>query len=454
MTTATLEEKKNVADRPEPATTRLQPQKTEVGSVFVSNYPPFSFWREALVDEAERVLRSPANPEAPLGLYLHIPFCRKRCKFCYFKVYTDKNANSVGRYLESLAGEVELYSRLESVRDRQLEFIYFGGGTPSFISSNQLRQTVKRLKQAIPWTSAREVAFEAEPGTLTQSKVAAIREIGVSRLSLGLQNFVDQILIENGRAHCSKEIDRCRPWVREQGFELVNIDLIAGLVGETWQTWKENVARAIEFDADSVTVYQMELPFNTVYSSHILEGEKLRVADWETKRAWNEYAIEQLSGAGYELSSAYTMVKKGHPADFVYRTQVWQGCDLIGAGVASFGHMNGMHIQNLPGWGDYNQHIDQGRLPLKRAFRIDSQKQFRREFILQLKTGEIQARYFEKKFGADILEHFGPALRKLQRQGMLEFDQDSVRLTRSGLVQADQLLPEFYEAAYRGARYT
>ena len=144
----------------------------------------------------------------PLGLYLHIPFCRKRCHFCYFRVYTDKNAAEVQGYLDTLAREWELYNEQPAVAGRPLNFVYFGGGTPSFLSTRQLQSLVSRMDAVSPWRHAEEITFECEPGTLTEAKLAAIREIGVTRLSLGVEHFDDRILEINGRAHRSAEIGR------------------------------------------------------------------------------------------------------------------------------------------------------------------------------------------------------------------------------------------------------
>jgi oxygen-independent coproporphyrinogen-3 oxidase len=206
--------------------------KTEVGSYFISNYPPFSQWKAENVAEVRLALTSPPA-EVPLGLYLHIPFCRKRCKFCYFKVFTDKNGDQVERYLAALSREIELISRTPAIGGRPFRFVYFGGGTPSFLSEKQLRRLVDRLRANINWDQAEEVTFECEPGTLSEPKVHALRELGVTRLSLGVEHFSDEILRENGRAHESTEIYRAWPWIRAAGFPNVNIDLIAGMVGET-----------------------------------------------------------------------------------------------------------------------------------------------------------------------------------------------------------------------------
>ena len=162
-------------------------EQTEVGSYFVANYPPFSVWTaDAVKSEARPALDSAPGPGVPLGLYLHIPFCRKRCHFCYFRVYTDKNAKEVESYLDLLAREWELYAPKAAVAGRQLDFIYFGGGTPSFLSTRQLEGLVSRLSAVSPWAGAEEITFECEPGTLTDAKLTAIRRLGVTRMSLGV----------------------------------------------------------------------------------------------------------------------------------------------------------------------------------------------------------------------------------------------------------------------------
>ncbi|MFQ5652356.1 MAG: coproporphyrinogen-III oxidase family protein [bacterium] len=441
--------------RAEPATARLDLKETEVGSVFVSNYPPYSFWRDETVEAGLQALNSAPVAGNTLGLYLHIPFCRKRCKFCYFRVYTDKNSAQVEQYVEALAREVEIYGALPAVAGRPLQFVYFGGGTPSYISVKHLEKLAADLKASLPWDTAEEVTFECEPGTLSQTKLEAIRGIGVTRLSLGIENFNDVILQQNGRAHLSGEIFRAMPWIEALGFDQLNIDLIAGMVGETWETWKDNVQKTIDVNPDSVTIYQMELPFNTVYTKMMTEeGRELPIADWQTKRDWHQYAFDELAAAGYEISSAYTMVKKSKPCRFVYRDSVWHGTDMLGTGVASFGHMSGVHMQNAASWDDYLDRLAQGRLPLQRALVTTSEERLVRELILQLKLGKVSVRYFENKFKVNIIEAFAPAYKTLRQEGMLTFDEQEVRLTTNGLLRVDQLLPEFYAERYRNARYT
>ena len=433
--------------------------ETEVGSYFVANYPPFSVWtREAVGADARPALAAPPAEGVPLGLYLHIPFCRKRCHFCYFRVYTDKNAADVQRYLDTLVREWELYQEQAAVKGRSLDFVYFGGGTPSFLSTKQLESLVGRLSALTPWAGAEEITFECEPGTLTEGKLAAIRQMGVTRLSLGVENFDDRILEINGRAHRSREIEKAYASARALAFPQINIDLIAGMLGETDANWTACVQKTLALEPDSITIYQMELPFNTTISRDKLAGAhhfEEPVADWATKRRWVGEAFAALEAAGYHVGSAYTAVKDKARTSFVYRDRLWQGADLVGLGVASFGHVNGVHMQNLDTWEAYVSVIGRGELPLHRAYRPSGDERALRELVLQLKRGSIRPAYFRDKYGLDVLGRFESELRSLRADGYLSrADADEVALTREGLLRVDTLLPRFFLPEHRGIRYT
>jgi oxygen-independent coproporphyrinogen III oxidase len=430
--------------------------KTNVGSYFISNYPPYSQWSPNSLEEVRSALHSPPLADTPLGLYLHIPFCRKRCKFCYFKVFTDVAAPEVQRYVDGLCREIELVSQLEVMGDRPFRFVYFGGGTPSFLSPKQLTALADRLRQHIRWDGAEEVTFECEPGTLSETKVKTLREVlGVTRLSLGVENFTDRVLEENGRAHLSKEIFRAWEWIRAAGFASVNIDLISGMVGESDDNWRENIRRTIELQPESVTIYQMELPFNTVYSQDIL-GNKIEtpVADWHSKRAWVDYAFDELSSAGYHVSSGYTMIRNPETVKFSYRDNLWQGADLLATGIASFGHASGVHYQNAHELEAYLGSLDRGELPLGRGLRPTSHQRLIREMILQLKRGFLDREYFQSKFQTDIVSHWQSVWDEYVRDGLATIEPSQIRLTRQGLLCVDGLLPAFFEAQHQGVRYT
>jgi oxygen-independent coproporphyrinogen-3 oxidase len=429
---------------------------TEVGSYFIANYPPFSQWKPEHVPQIVAALAAPPKGNAaPLGLYLHIPFCRKRCRFCYFRVYTDQNAKAIERYAEGLAREVELLSEQPAVAGRQLKFVYFGGGTPSYLSARQLHSLRARLHASVSWDSADEVTFECEPGTLSLEKVKTLKEIGITRVSLGVENFSDAILEANGRAHLSPEILRAYDWIVQVGFPQVNVDLIAGMIGETDENWQNCIERVRELSPDNITIYQMELPHNTVIAREMKEqGAASPVANWATKRRWVNEAFETLSAAGYHVSSAQELVKDPVRDRFVYRDSVWRGADLLATGVASFGHLRGVHYQNVDQLEDYLTTLEAGRLPLYRALTPTPHQLLIREVVLQLKEGRIGTAPFREKFGVDILREFSEPFRRQQEAGYLEVADDEIRLTRKGLLQVDTLLPEYFEPEHRAVRYT
>ena len=435
----------------------LEVEQTDVGSYFVANYPPFSEWTAAAA--ATDGLAALASPPAdvPLGLYLHIPFCRKRCHFCYFRVYTDKNAREVEQYLDVLAREWDLYQQTPALAGRRLNFVYFGGGTPSFLSTRQLEGLVDRLTAAQSWDQAEEITFECEPGTLTEAKLDSIRRLGVTRLSLGVENFDDRILELNGRAHRSPEIGRTFQYARAIGFPQINIDLIAGMLGETDENWSACIRRTLELEPDSVTIYQMELPYNTTISGDLLKGTgqfRDPLANWPTKRRWVREAFEALEKAGYHIGSAYTAVKDPATTKFVYRDRLWQGADLAGLGVASFGHINGVHLQNLDTWETYSASIEGGRLPLGRAYRPNHEERMIREFVLQLKRGSVRPGYFQEKYGVDVLERFSAELDSLGPRYLAQRSGERIALTRDGLLRVDVLLHRFFLPHHTGIRYT
>lgn len=428
---------------------------TEPGSYFISNYPPFSLWDRSHVPALEQALSQPPTSPTPLGLYIHIPFCRKRCKFCYFRVYTNQNAKAIEEYVQSLIREIELVSHQAGVAGRELLFVYFGGGTPSYLSSRQLRSLRDRMSEHVSWDNAREVTFECEPGTLSLEKLQTLRDIGVTRLSLGVESFDDAILEENGRAHLSPEVFRAWEWIQQVGFSQVNIDLIAGMVGETDENWQHSVEKAIELHPDNITIYQMELPFNTVYTREMKEqGIASPVAGWDTKRRWVSEAMDRLMEVGYHISSGNELVLNPETDQFVYRDNVWRGCDLIATGVASFGHFQGVHYQNLDAIEDYMQTVQDGRLPVNRALQPTPHQLLIRELVLLMKEGQVPTAPFAEKFGVNILEEFRQAFDNQQAAGYLTVHEDRIELTRKGLLQVDSLLPEYFEEEHRAIRYT
>ena len=426
--------------------------ETTAGSYFVSNYPPYSYWSKGRAQEAHAAIDREPAVGAPLGIYVHIPFCRKRCHFCYFKVYTGKDSSEIDRYLSALISELKLHAGKAFVGGRRPSFIYFGGGTPSYLSTRQLSRVVESMKECFAWDEAEEITFECEPGTITEPKLEILRGMGVTRLSLGIENFDQKILELNGRAHGEREIGRSYAFARSIGFPQINIDLIAGMVGETEENWKECVRKTIELGPDSVTIYQMEVPYNTTIFKEmkVLGESSAPVAGWATKRRWVDYAFQEMGKAGYSVASAYTVVKDKTRTRFMYRDLLWSGADMIGLGVASFSHVNGTHFQNEHDFDPYIEILEAGRLPISRAYTPNEEERMIREFVLQMKLGRVESAYFAKKFGVDVVQRFAEPLDSLMEEGFAQVADGAIQLHREGLLQVDRLLHRFFLPVHRG----
>ena len=434
-----------VFGRPEP----------EVGSYFVSTYPPFSCWTPAAEAHVRRWLdRPPAGVTPPLGLYAHIPFCVERCQYCYYLSHEDR-FGEVDAYLEAMAGELALYTRAPALAGRPLDFVYLGGGTPSILSMPRLRSLMAGLQRHADWTRAREVTFECAPRSVTEDKMRLLRDSGVTRISVGVQQLDDRVLEMNGRVHLVADVDRAYEAIRRVDFHVVNLDLIVGLVGETASSFFGSLDRIIGLQPESVTIYQLEIPLNTPLYKAMEAGRCCaQPASWDVKHARLNAAMSRLEGAGYSVRSGYTAVRDPDRHQFLYQDEQYGGADLLGIGASAFSHLGGINQQNLAALRPYVDARARGELPLWRAYALNDRERMVREFVLQLKVGRVSRDAFRAKFGVDVLESFAEPLAAAQRFGWLEATAEGVVVTRDGLVRVDRLIPAFYLAEHQAVRYS
>jgi oxygen-independent coproporphyrinogen-3 oxidase len=283
--------------------------------------------------------------------------------------------------------------------------------------------------------------------------MALLRDLGVTRLSLGVQAFDDTVLQASGRIHQAADVDRAYDAIRAAGFPVVNLDLMVGLVGETDATFDAGVERARALAADSVTIYQLETPAYTPLARAMRAGEVTRPADWHVKRARLARAFEALESGGYTVRSAYAAVRDPEAHRFVYQEDQYRGADLLGLGVSAFSYLSGVHQQNLADLDPYLARVRADRRPLLRAHALSDDERLVREFVLQLKLGAAPLDHFQRRFATDVRDRFAAPLAQLSESGLLRVDESSVHLTREGLLQADHLIRAFYRAEHRVERY-
>jgi len=426
------------------------------GSYFVSTYPPFSRWSPAATERWGRHLeqRRPRRDEAALGLYVHIPFCAERCHFCYYLSHDDR-LDQTDRYLAALESELSLYAKTAALDGRELDFVYFGGGTPSLLSAARVDRLMSGLQDVWPWQAVREVTFECAPRSVNANKLEALREKGVTRVSLGVQQMNDEVLRANGRVHLVADVEAAYRALGDAGFAVVNVDLIVGLVGETDETFDSSLERIIDLTPDSVTIYQLEIPLNTPLWRSLRDGElSSEPASWKTKRDRLRRGFARLERAGYTVVSAYTAVRDPERHLFLYQTEQYHGADLLGIGTSAFSHVNGLSQQNLPALGEYLEQVEGGGLPLFRAHESSSEECMIREFVLQLKLGRVDSGYFLDKFGVEIMTRFAGPIAHLVQGGWLSEVDDGLNVTREGLLRIDRVLQLFYLPEHQGIRYS
>ena len=229
--------------------------------------------------------KSASCHEVPLGIYIHTPFCVERCHFCYYRAFADPTRATIDRYLDALTKELRLYAQLPAVVGRQPSFVYFGGGTPSLMTADQIERLLGEMQNIFSWDHVQEATFECAPLTVTPDRLKVLRDAGITRVSMGVQQLDDEVLTKNGRVHLVDDVERAYDEIRRCDFDIVNLDLMIGLVGETDASFHSSLDRVIRMQAQSVTLYQLEVPMNTpLYRDMQNDNVESPLAGWGERR--------------------------------------------------------------------------------------------------------------------------------------------------------------------------
>ncbi len=426
----------------------------DTGNRFVAVYPPFSVWTDGELGQVDAVLGQKV-PGRPLGLYIHVPFCERKCDYCYYLSLTGRNSRQMAEYSNRVVEELGLYAERPALMSRPLSFVYFGGGTPSLLPAETIQRLGDGLRRFLALDEAREFTFECAPRSVDSVRLGALRDIGVTRVSMGVQSFDDDILARNGRVHTVSDVLAAYALLRREAFDWLNLDLITGLVGETEESWNETLRRAVELSPDSVTVYQLEIPHNTRLYANLVDGRSGdRLPSWIARRDRLRRAFDCLEAAGYTVVNGYAAVKDSTRHRFEYQRQLWNGGDMLGLGVASYSYLDGVHFQNSSTLRSFGEHVDSGVLPLRRARRLSADERLTRDLVLGLKTGCLDAARFRELHGSGSLSRFAALLDDLEQGGWIVASNDEIRLSRSGLIHVDRFAPLFYAPEHSGVRYT
>lgn len=395
----------------------------------ILTYPMFRYWTKDGVEEGLR-------PQ-PLNVYVHTPYCIQRCAYCYFKTTTlkDNRLQEIDRYVNAVCREMELGSQRFHLGDRPVESVYFGGGTPTLMTEDNIDKLFSTLRANFT-VGDPQITFEGEPVTLTERKANALERNKVNRISLGIQSFSEEIVKNTGRSDTEEQTVRAIELAKKTGAD-VNIDLISGLAGETPETWAYSVRRALEVDVPSITIYKLELYANTPYYSAEKHNE-VSIPSEEQELEFIHYALGELRKAGYRPVNAFTFTKGGRHDQINTRSR-WLGNDSYACGVSAYGSLGHWNYQNTSDINAYNESVESGELPAYRGYTCTSFDLVVRDAVMAIKLIDLDHQWFREKHGVDLLKACENELALLQEKGFITIDSQNISLTELGVIYGDHV---------------
>lgn len=395
---------------------------------FVTNYPNFQHWKKTAPSQVQLV--------APLNIYVHIPFCAQQCSYCYYRTVTGSRKSEMDRYVDALCQEIEMSSERFGLRERPISSIYFGGGTPTLLDERGLNQITETLHKYFKLDSNNlpEFTVEGEPVTVIKRKADVLKNLGANRISMGVQSLCDHVLKLSNRQDTEKKVTRAIGFAQETGA-VVNIDLMSGLAGETMDTWKYSVKRALELGVESITVYKTELYANTQYFKD-LRNEKISLPTDEEEIEFMRYAMEQFEEASYRPWCFFTFTKAGN-YQHVHATRIWEGEDYFPFGVSAFGRLGSQLFQNTNEVDNYVEQVEKGEIPIFRGHRMTALDEIVRDVLLGIKLNYLSYEYFRDKYGFNLDSLCGGSIEELAQKGYVKRTDGKLVLTQEGMVQGD-----------------
>lgn len=370
----------------------------------------------------------------PTSAYVHIPFCTQICFYCDFSKVFIKN-QPVDDYLQALKAEFER----EEIR--QLRTLYIGGGTPTALSAPQLDVLLEFLTQNLDLSALEELTIEANPGDLTEDKIAVLANSPVNRVSLGVQTFDDQMLKKIGRSHQEKDIYETIGNLKKVGFDNISIDLIYALPQQTMEQVKVNVEKALGLDIPHMSLYSLILENHTVFMNRMRRG-KLHLPQEDLEAEMFEYIIAELEKAGFEHYEISNFSKPGFESR--HNLMYWDNAEYYGLGAGASGYVNGVRYRNRGPIQHYLKAIrEEGHARLNEEFLTRKEMMEEEMFLGLRKKSGVSKQKFTDKFGVDFDQQYGAVVTELTERGLLVPDKEIVRMTKKGLFLGDSVAEKF-----------
>ena len=377
-----------------------------------------------------------------LGIYVHIPFCKQKCYYCDFISYANKEEKTK-EYVKCIQKEIEIESKKYSKDEYEITTIYFGGGTPSYISAIYIENIINVIKLNYNVKDNAEITIEINPGTVNEEKILIYEKIGINRVSIGLQSTNDKLLRQIGRIYTYEEFLNCYKLVSKSKINSINVDLMLALPNQTIEDLEESLQKVINLKPNHISLYSLILEEGTKLEKMVSENiVKLPEEDMEREMYWKTKRILEKNGYNhYEISN---FAKEGYKSK--HNMNCWSQKEYLGFGVAAHSYVNRKRYCNTNNIEEYISNIKKGKIENNRTVceiqnKIDEQKEFMMLGLRKIDGIDIQE--FKNKFVENPIYVFHKELEKLVNKDLVEIDLDKIKLTNKGLDFANLVWEEF-----------
>lgn len=373
-----------------------------------------------------------------LGLYIHIPFCVKKCAYCDFLSWSGDKEQRVD-YVRALEQEILSYKNF--AEDYQVTTLYFGGGTPSVLEGELLERIMEAIRRTFQIEEKAEVTLEMNPGTALKEKLELYKKLGINRLSMGIQSVKNENLKLLGRIHTYEDFLESYCMAREAGFDNLSGDLISSLPGQTLAEWKEELKILMETPLEHVSVYQLIIEEGTEFYKKYGECEEL-LPDEETSREIYLWTGKYLKSRGFEQYEISNYAREGKQS--AHNLRYWERKDYLGLGLGGASMIRNMRMSNTRDWDKYMAYCrDPGKIREEVEVLEESGQMEEFMFLGLRKTRGISKKEFRRTFGKDIDLVYEKTLEKYLKNGMLQESGDRIFLSEEGILLSNQVFADF-----------
>lgn len=372
-------------------------------------------------------------------IYIHIPFCARKCNYCDFISYPGQTPEVMAAYCRRLEEEMKLAAGMW--QPGPAVTVFLGGGTPTILAAELLEGILVAVERYFDRQPGAEVSVEANPGTITLEKLLVLRSAGVNRLSLGVQSFDDRLLKAMGRIHCRRDIYQAYHLARRAGFTNINLDLIFGLPGQTLVNWQATLREAIALQPEHLAAYSLQMEEDTPWGRLAAAGN-LNLPGEELELAMYQEAREKLSVAGYQQYEISNFARPGHRCR--HNLNYWLNHPYLGLGAAAASFWQGERWQNYSNLEQYGAALSAGRLPRAGVEVLTPRQQMAETMFMGLRLlAGVNLQAFRQRFGKDARDVYAGELERLLRTGLVEIRGCYLKLTEQGLPLANEVFAAF-----------